>query len=103
METYELAKLTIAQPSFEVSLAFERAKLFIITEHGSKHWYVELDGISDEQVLLRFEESEDIGVTLAATTADGRGWSGRGYFHPNSRHLAANIRGEGPLEGFGSP
>ena len=103
METIELANLTISQGSFERSLAYERAKLFIITEHGSKHWYVELDGISDEQVLRRFEESEDIGVSLSSTTSDGRRWTGRGYFHPNSRHRAANIRGEGPLEGFGTP
>ncbi len=103
METYELAQLSITQGSYGKSLAYERAKLFIITDHGSKHWYVELDGLSDEDVLRRFEESEDIGVSLAATTADGRAWTGCGYFHPNSRHRAANIRGEGPLEGFGTP
>ena len=86
-----------------MSLAYERAKLFIITDHGSKHWYVELDGVSDEQALRRFEESEDIDVTLEASTADGRRWTGRGYFHPNRRHRAANIRGEGPLERLATP
>lgn len=101
METYELANITISQGSFERSLAYERAKLFIITEHGSRHWYIELDGIADEQVLRRFAESDDIGVTIVATTAGGRKLSARGYFHPNPLHRAAAIRGEGRLEGYG--
>ncbi|MFD0671553.1 hypothetical protein [Cohnella sp. GCM10027633] len=103
METYELANLTVSQQAFATAIAYTRAKLYIITEHGSKHWYIELDGITDDALLRRFAESEDIAVTLEATTAGGRKTSGRGYFHPNPAHRAAAIRGEGPLEGFGRP
>lgn len=103
METYELANLSITQASFESKLAYERARLFVITEHGSRHWYIELSGLADEEVLRRFAESEEIGVGFVATTAEGSSLSGRGYFHPNPQHRAAAIRGEGPLEGYGQP
>ncbi|MFC5528625.1 hypothetical protein [Cohnella yongneupensis] len=101
METFELANLTISQPSYEQSLNFTRAKLFVVTEHGSKLWYIELDGIMDEALLRRFADSEEIGVDLRATTVGGRALAGRGYFHANPLHRAAAIRGEDQLEGYG--
>lgn len=103
METFELTNLTISQ-GYEVrSIAYTRAKLFVVSEHGSKLWYIELDGVSDEALLRRFYDAEDIGVYVKATTAEGRTLSGQGYFHANPLHGAAAIRGEGRLEGYGEP
>lgn len=103
METYELANLTVTQEAFESAISYAKAKLYIITEYGSKHWYIELDGVTDDALLRRFSESEDIAVTLEGATAGGRKVSGSGYFHPNPTHRAAAIRGEGHLSGFGRP
>jgi hypothetical protein len=103
VETYELANITIVQQSFERSITFARAKLFIITEQGSRLWYIELDGVADDALLRRFAEAEDIRVNLSVTTVGGRLLTGSGYFHPNLLHRAAAIRGEGQLEGYGRP
>lgn len=103
METYELANLSVSQHTFTSAIAYAKAKLYIITDHGSKHWYIELDGVTDHGLLRRFSESEDIAVTLEGATVGGRKVSGNGYFYPNPTHRAAAIRGVDRLEGFEQP
>lgn len=103
METYELANLTIVQASEERSVVYTRAKLYVVTEQGSKLWYIEIDGVADDALLGYYYNADEIGVDVRATTAGGRAMSGRGYFHANPLHRAAAIRGEGRLEGYGKP
>ncbi|QJD87542.1 hypothetical protein [Cohnella herbarum] len=101
METYDLAELVITQDSQTWPLEFSRAKLMIVSEYGTRLWYIDVDGITDEGLLGRFAESEEIGVGMSAITIGGRRLEGKGFFHPNPQHRAAAIRGDGQLEGYG--
>ncbi len=103
METYELAELAISQGTQTWSLAFTRAKLMIVSEYGTRLWYIDIDGMKDEKLLKKFAESEEIGVYVRTTTIGGRHMEGNGFFHPNPQHLAAAIRGDGQLEGYVQP
>src|SRR5262249_17723892 len=103
MENYELAELAIAQDDYRQSVTFSRAKLTIVSEHGTRLWYVDIDGIPDERLLRRFAESEEIGVSVSIVTIGGKLLSGRGFFHPNPLRHAAAIRGDGELYGYGHP
>ncbi|QMV43449.1 hypothetical protein [Cohnella cholangitidis] len=103
METYDLAELVIAQDSQTWNLVFSRAKLMIVSDYGTRLWYIDIDGMTDESLLKRFAESENIGVDMHTTTIGGRRLEGRGFFHPNPQHRAAAIRGDGQLEGYGQP
>lgn len=100
METYDLAELVITQDSQTWPLVFSRAKLMIVSEYGTRLWYIDIDGLTDDGLLRRFAESEEIGVGMSATTIGGRRLEGRGFFHPNPQHRAAAIRGDGQLEGY---
>lgn len=101
METYNLADLAITHDSHTHALSFSRAKLMIVSDHGTRLWFIDVEGMSDERLLKQFAESHDIGVEIRATTIGGRQMAGKGFFHPNPQHHAAAIRGDGQLEGYG--
>lgn len=101
MENYELAALTVSEGPTERPVAFARAKLTVVSEYGTRLWYIDVDGIVDAPMLDRFALSDDIGVKLTAVTIGGKTFSGRGYFHPNPPNRSAAIRGDGELEGYG--
>jgi hypothetical protein len=103
METYELADLVITQGTDRWNLVFSRAKLMIVSEYGSRLWFIDVDGMTDDRLLNRFAQSEDINISLKATTIGGRTLEGQAFFHPNPQHCAAAIRGDGQLEGYGQP
>ncbi|MBJ6363912.1 hypothetical protein ACFOQM_22040 [Paenibacillus sp. GCM10012307] len=100
MEQYELIELGIEQNGRKEKLEFASAKLVIVTEMGSRLWYIDVDGIAQHQLLADFSTSEDIGVTLDGITVGGKSFSGYGFFHPNPQHQAAAIRGNGEISGF---
>lgn len=72
MEQYELIELNIARNGTEEKLEFTSAKLVIVTEMGSRLWYIDADGITQHQLLADFSVSEDIGVMLRGITAGGK-------------------------------
>ncbi|MFC5402713.1 hypothetical protein [Cohnella soli] len=103
METYDLAELSIAQGPHTWHLAFSLARLFVVSEAGTRLWYIEIDGMDDDKLLTQFAESHDIGVTMTAVSAEGQAFSGACYLHPNPLHRAAALRGDGRLEGYSHP
>lgn len=103
METYDLADLAITQGSLTRTLSFSRAKLMIVSDHGTRLWFIDVEGMSDEGLLQQFADSYEIGVEIKTTTIGGRQLAGKGFFHPNPQHLAAAIRGDGQLEGYRHP
>nr|WP_255807380.1 hypothetical protein [Cohnella mopanensis] len=96
-----MAELVITQHSQAWNLVFSRAKLMIVSDYGTRLWYIDIDGMTDEKLLQKFAQSDDIGVEMVTTTIGGRRMEGKGFFHPNPQHCAAAIRGDGPLEGYG--
>ena len=100
METYDLAELAITQNSQTWSLVFSKAKLMIVSEYGTRLWYIDIEGMIDIGLLNKFAESEEIGVDVRTTTIGGRLMEGKGFFHPNPQHRAAAIRGDGQLDGY---
>lgn len=103
METYDLADLAITQGAQTRTLSFSRAKLMIVSDHGTRLWFIDIEGMSDKELLKHFAESHEIGVEIKTTTIGGRQLAGKGFFHPNLQHLAAAIRGDGQLEGYRNP
>jgi hypothetical protein len=100
VEQYELAALTVTEGGQNTAIAFTRAKLNVVSEYGTRLWFVDVDGISDERLLQRFAETDEIGVDMQAVTIGGKSLAGRGYFHPNPPNRSAAIRGDGELEGY---
>lgn len=100
METFDLAELVISQDSQEWKLTFTRAKLMIVSDHGTRLWFIDVDGMTDDSLLNKFAMSDHIEVRLRATSIGGCLMEGMGYFHPNPQHSAAAIRGNGQLEGY---
>ncbi|EXX84714.1 hypothetical protein BG53_10445 [Paenibacillus darwinianus] len=100
MDVFELAELHIAQEGMNCKLLFTSAQLAVTTDLGSRLWYIDVNGITQTDVLTRFWTSSDIRIELAAVTAGGRRFEGVGYLHPNVPHNAAAIRGEGALSGY---
>jgi hypothetical protein len=103
VETYDLADLAITQDHTTWSLVFSRAKLMIVSEYGTRLWFIDVEGMNNSSLLKKFADSEEIGVVVKATTIGGRQMEGRGFFHPNPQHQAAAIRGDGQLDGYGQP
>ncbi|BBI32168.1 hypothetical protein [Cohnella abietis] len=103
METFELSELVISQGSEVWNLSFSSAKLMIVSEYGSRLWFIDVEGLSDEALLNKFAESDEIGVSVQTATIEGRKMDGRAFFHPNPQHHAAAIRGDGPLQGYEQP
>ncbi|MBB6731103.1 hypothetical protein [Cohnella zeiphila] len=102
MEHYDLASLRLSQNEESWALAFGKARLSVVNEYGTRSWYVDIDGISDRELLERFANTVEIDVVVEAVTIGGRVLKGDGYFHPNPWHAAAAIRGVGELEGYAS-
>jgi hypothetical protein len=100
VENYELAALTVTEGQESRTLTFDRGKLTVVSEYGTRLWFIDLDGVADEGLLQRFAEAEDIGVRVYAVTIGGRHLSGNGFLHPNPLRLSAAIRGDGELEGY---
>lgn len=98
METIGLSAITISYgaESFR-ALSFCKAELVIVTQYGDKLWYIDAEGVDDAELLAWFSSSDNIRIDLTATADDGGQWHGTGYLHPNERHQAAAIRGEGAL------
>jgi hypothetical protein len=103
VETYDLADLVITQGSDTRAITFSRAKLMIVSEYGTRLWFIDIEGMDDEGLLKQFAQSDEIGVDVKTMTIGGRQLEGRGFFHPNPQHRAAAIRGDGQLEGYGQP
>jgi hypothetical protein len=100
LEHYELAELRITEGQEDRQIAFKRARLTVVSDYGTRLWYIDVDGIADQSLLLRFAESEEIGVEIGAVSIGGKHLSGRGFFHPNPANHSAAIRGDGELEGY---
>lgn len=100
LETYQLTELSITYGGAATRLSFSSARLVIVSDAGYKLWYVEVDGMTQHDLLRRFNETDQLGVALNGITAGGRPFAGSGYFHPNEQHHAAAIRGDGELPGF---
>lgn len=98
METFGLSAITIGYEGENLrALSFRKADLVVVTQYGDKLWYIDAEGVDDAELLAWFSNSENIRVELTATSNDGGQWHGNGYLHPNERHQAAAIRGEGAL------
>lgn len=97
METFELLRLEISHADWKRSLYFAKAELIRLTEMGSRLWYLDIDGLQEMDLLHYFSRSENIKVDITANTVCGQTFSGTGYFHPNTAHPSAAIRGDGVL------
>lgn len=97
METIQLARIVITYQQLMKELSFTSAELVVITNYGSRLWYVDVNGVADLELLRWFGQSEDIEIKLSVTATDGRNYEGTAYLHPNEPHQAAAIRGEGEL------
>ncbi|MGU3473516.1 hypothetical protein ACLBWT_20490 [Paenibacillus sp. D51F] len=100
METYRLLSLEIEHGEWTRRLNMESADLIVVTEAGSRLWYVDVNGIRDEDLLDYFYTAADIQISLTAWTGDGRALQGTAYFHANKAHHAAALRGDGELRGL---
>ncbi|WP_270169548.1 hypothetical protein [Paenibacillus sp. SYP-B4298] len=100
MEQYELIELRIEQHGKSEKLDFSSARLVVVTDMGSRLWYIDANGITQQKLLSDFSRSDDIAVTLQGITVGGKAFSGEGFFHPNPQHQAAAIRGNGELAGL---
>jgi hypothetical protein len=100
METYELALLHLIQGAADRPVPFSRAKLMVVSEYGTRMWYIDAEGIRDAALLNHYAKSEEIGVRVRATTIGGKKLEGDGFFHPNPQHRSAAIRGNGELAGY---
>lgn len=97
METIQLKDIKIVYQQQMKELPFQSAELVLVSDYGSKLWYVDVNGVQDSELLQWFGQSEDIRVELYATAADGRTFNGTAYLHPNEPHQAAALRGDGEL------
>ncbi|CAH1211719.1 hypothetical protein PAECIP111893_03463 [Paenibacillus plantiphilus] len=100
MDTYLLEDLTLTYDDQTSKLQFTSAVLVIVTEASYRLWYIEIDGMTQIELLQAFLEREDIRVDLSGVTAGGLRFEGIGYLHPNVAHHAAAIRGDDELTGF---
>ncbi|OXM17201.1 hypothetical protein [Paenibacillus herberti] len=99
MEIYQLASLELTHESWTRELRMESAELVLVTEAGSRLWYVDINGIADEDLLDYFYTASNIQVEIHAITKDGANLAGTAYFHANKARHAAALRGDGELAG----
>ncbi|RXZ80074.1 hypothetical protein EBB07_20240 [Paenibacillaceae bacterium] len=102
MEQFTLDELAFSQGSLQYKLAFSDAVLVVVSELGSRFWYIDVSGIEQTALLEAFHTQENIRIDLSARTVSGQQFRGIGYFHANVVHQAAAIRGDGELEGYNS-
>ncbi|PZD94813.1 hypothetical protein DNH61_16085 [Paenibacillus sambharensis] len=100
MESFELAELTVRQEGLNCRLSFTSAYLAVVSDLGSRLWYIDVNGVVQTDLLQQFHTSDNIRVELSAVTAGGRRFEGAGYLHPNINVQAAAIRGDGELAGY---
>ncbi|OMF35989.1 hypothetical protein BK133_09905 [Paenibacillus sp. FSL H8-0548] len=97
METFKIIAFEMIYQQETIQLSFSTAELVRVTEHGDRLWYVDINGVDDQELLARFGRSEDIAIALTAVASSGQTFRGKGYFHPNEPHQAAAVRGDGEL------
>ena len=101
METFPLTELHLKQHGLELQLRYADAQLAIVSETGSRLWYIDVNGVQDTELLQKLNDNEfDLRFTMIAVTARGQRFEGVGYVHPNVKHHAAAIRGDGELIGY---
>lgn len=100
MDTYRVEDLTLTYDDKTLQLQFTSAVLVIVTDLSYRLWYIEVDGMTQTELLQAFLEREDIRVDLTGVTVDGHPFQGVGYLHPNVANHAAAIRGDDELTGF---
>ncbi|MBW7474431.1 hypothetical protein K0T92_06710 [Paenibacillus oenotherae] len=100
MDTYQLESLSITYDDQTTRLQYTSAGLVVVTDTGYRLWYIEVDGMTQLELLQAFHERDNIRVALTGKTASGQQFEGIGYLHPNVAHHAAAIRGDGELTGF---
>jgi hypothetical protein len=101
METFQLRELHLKQHGSALQLHYEEAQLAVVTEAGSRLWYIDVNGVGQTELLQKLSDNgDDLRFELIAVTADGLRFEGVGYLHPNVKHQAAAIRGDGELIGY---
>ena len=100
MEQFELAEIQMTSQTDKHQLTFASAQLVVVTEMGSRLWYVDVNGIANEALLQHYYTAEDIQIELELITVGGKRVNGSGFFHANPKHQAAAIRGDGELTGL---
>jgi len=98
METFQLITIELAYEDQVIQLDYVEAVLVIVTQYGDRLWYIDINGVNNEGLLSRFNQMENIRVTVQANAKSGQTYSGIGYFHPNEPHKAAAIRGDQELQ-----
>ncbi|MCM3749905.1 hypothetical protein M3223_21455 [Paenibacillus pasadenensis] len=99
MEIYQLASIELTHGDWTRKLDMESAELVLVTEAGSRLWYVDVTGLRDEDLLDYFYTASDIQVELKAVAQSGATLEGTAYFHANKARHAAALRGDGELAG----
>lgn len=99
METIEIQQITLADPNAAetIELALTKAELVLVTEYGSKLWYIDVTGAGPASLLDHYYSSEHILVSVTAGAADGRSFQGKAYFHANVLKQACVLRGDDEL------
>lgn len=98
VEVINLRSVTLAIGQWEQrEIPFDAAKLMIVSQYGDRLWYIDIDGMTDTELMEWLEHSEDIRITFDALTDNGKRLTGAAYAHPNAAHRALAIRGEGEL------
>ncbi|WP_127534703.1 hypothetical protein [Paenibacillus kobensis] len=99
MEVIPIQQITITGNDGEArELSFSSAELFIVTDHGSRQWYIDTNEAGPAQLLDLYYTSDNIQVRLSAAAADGRHFEGTAYFHSNVPKQACVLRGDDELQ-----
>lgn len=98
VEVNKLSSIAIGNEVWERrEIPFDEAKLMLVTQYGERLWYIDIDGVTDSELLEWLANSEEIRITFDAVTENGKRLAGAAYAHPNKAHRALAIRGEGEL------
>jgi hypothetical protein len=98
VEVINLSSISVANGQWALrEIPFDAAKLMLVTQYGDKLWYIDIDGVTDSELMEWLANSEDIRITFDAVSESGQRLSGTAYAHPNMAHRALAIRGEGEL------
>ncbi|GFN31108.1 hypothetical protein [Paenibacillus xylaniclasticus] len=98
IETIPLQQISITSSDGTTrELSFLSAELFIVTEFGSRQWYIDTTEAGPVDLLDHYYTSDEIKVRLAAAAADGRQFEGIAYVHSNVPKQACVLRGDDEL------